>query len=329
MSKIGKQTTATRSQTLPSLIQPNKSQEITHTITQLAPLSLPERRFTSVDSPTSWRSSRPSSAAVSPANPNGLSSAHEKPVTGPRRLSNRTSSGSIVGEDGFMMAKQDRGPFSERETVTAEENGVKELNINDKSPTSDDAYHYTSKFNLKRKASSPPTDVNRSEKARGANLESAYSNGQQSQLSTNPNYPGFHVGSALSSSVSTIDQHAGSYGSSYAISIASSATSLMSGDRSVPNTYSAISDHDMAPAHSPKAYFASERYPPEFLDERRSSQLQMPAIEQQPTKVRSNGVARKPGIHICDCCPKKPKKFKTKEELRYVSLTMSFTAKIT
>lgn len=268
---------------------------------------------------------------MSPANPNGLSSAHERPGTGSRRLSNRTGSGSIVGEDGFIMAKQDRGPFSdrEREAVIAEENGVKDLNINDGSPTSDDGYHYTSKLNLKRKASSPPTDVNRSEKARGTNLENAYLNGQQSQSSTNPNYPGLHVGSALSSSVSTVDQHAGSYGSSYAISIASSATSLMSGDRSVPNTYTAMSDHDLASTHSPKAYFGNDRYPPEFFDERRSSQLQLPAIEQQPTKVRPNGVARKPGIHICDCCPKKPKKFKTKEDLRYVDFIISLITNIT
>ena len=286
--------------------------------TQLAPLSLPERRFTSVDSPTSWRSSRPSSAAMSPANTIGLNSAHEKSGIGPRRLSNRTSSGSIVGEEGLDTAKQERLFYSERDTMTTEENGVKDLNINDKSPTSDHTYQPTPKSSLKRKASSPPTNVNRTEKVRSSNAESAYGNGQQSQPSKIPNYPEFHAGSSLSSSVSTNDQQNGSYVSSYAISLASSATSLMSGDRSAPNTYSSVPEHDMASAHSPKAYFSNERYPPELLEERRSSQYHMPLMEQQPTKVRSNGVSRKPGVHICECCPKKPKKFKTKEELRYV-----------
>ena len=339
LSKIGKQTGAVRSQALPSLAQSNKSQEPTPTTTthyeqanaQLAPLSLPERRFTSVDSPTSWRSSRPSSTAVSPAHPPGLNSVHEKPGVGPRRLSHRTSSGSIAGEDGLSMAKQERAFYLERDTAVTEENGVKDLNINDKSPDSDHTFSTAPKLSLKRKASSPPSDVNRTEKARSGNVESAYSNGQQNQLTVIPNHSGFHAGSSLGSSVSTSDHQNGSYGSSYAISLASSATSLMSGDRSVPHTYSSVPEHDMGPIHSPKAYFSDERYPPELLEERRFSQYNMPIMEQQTAKVRSNGVSRKPGVHICDCCPKKPKKFKTKEELRYVfsvSLLMRLTMNI-
>ena len=280
---------------------------------QLAPLSLSERRYSSIESPNSRWSSRPSSAAVSPAHTTGLGSVHDKSSQDPRRLSTRTDSGSVT-EEALMMPKRERDGRYDGSERRTEENGVKDLNINDRSPGSDD-YYLGSKSGMKRKASSPPHDPNRNEKARNGVVETVYNNGQQSQSSMHSAYSGHHASSGLSSSVSTNGQHNGSYGSSYAISLASSATSLMSGDRPSPNSYPCVAEPDVTSAHSPKSYFSSDRYSPELINERRTSQAQISPLEQAP-KIRSNGVVRKPGVHMCDCCPKKPKKFKTKEELR-------------
>lgn len=179
------------------------------------------------------------------------------------------------------------------------------LQLNDQSPTSTQSL----RAGQKRKARSPPLEgVDVRPHTAGSNSDWKYhhspSNGvNQPHLARLQAVP-----ESLSSSASSALQST-SLASSANISHASSATSYSSGQPS-------------------SLYFrSSTKLQPGSLSTTQTSVsptgLVQAPVSQQPTQFPTmphrrqvSSGTRPPGLFICDCCPKKPKKFETEEDLR-------------
>ncbi|EON62771.1 hypothetical protein W97_01996 [Coniosporium apollinis CBS 100218] len=216
---------------------------------QLKPLSMPERRFSSVDSPsTRW----PSSGTVSPGNMGFRSPGYEQTPTDPA-LSRRFSTISSMGgfeESAPSTAISHRGSydhamFSEQD-FPMEENAMRDLNISERSPSGSDEYQTTSKVGVKRRAPTPPTEAARDDRASGGN--DLYHR-RSAQMLNQRNLPvsRFHANHGSLSSTSSLGQRNGSYASSFGLSAASSATSY-NGERISPSASSPSIDTEFGPA---------------------------------------------------------------------------------
>ena len=182
-----------------------------------------------------------------------------------------------------------------------------------------------SRQGLKRRALSPPTEMARDDKAHAypAELFQKSSSSHPTNRSPASIYRAQPTYGSVSSTASSIRQS--SYPSSFAPSLAgSSLTSISSFDRQSPSdhTHPHASITSAPPVLSPATAIAPSRK----------------AFHLQQSPQESHAISRKMSIHtavnetrpptatrigpywMCDCCPKKPKKFESEEELRYVFL---------
>lgn len=184
-----------------------------------------------------------------------------------------------------------------------------------------------SKQGMKRRASSPPREL------MGGPLHLTTSNGDLSQrrtsgqpfantLSVNTNYSSNRR--ALSASSSLSIRTSGSYSSTLSIG-GSSMTSLSPYDRPSPGGLSPCSDLDTY--HEKSILNANPSAPMLHAVPRSihpSSTLEPPAVDSTgkvslPLSVpKITHGSRMSGLYICECCPKKPKKFDNPDDLRYV-----------
>ena len=289
---------------------------------QLKPLSVPERLYPSLESPISrWTPS----GAVSPAHSFDPGSDSYQ-----RRYGSISTPGTL---DDSSSSQQHRGSydqsvFSEQE-FTMEENGLRDLNINDRSPSGSDEYQLGSKCGLKRRASSPPSEAAREDRPTVGGGNDLYHR-RSAQMLVNRNSPvsRFHANQGSLSSASSLSQRTGSFASSYGLSAASSATSYSGEPRLSPGALSPSTETEFGPV-SP--YAASSSLNPSPRGSLSRTHHQRGLSENEPTQhrkmsgdslahSRQNSVSNKiQGLFICECCPKKPKKFDSEEELRYVS----------
>lgn len=305
---------------------------------QLKPLSVPERLYSSLDSPISrWTPS----GAVSPAHsgfrspvfdPGSAESVHQ------RRYGSMSTPGTA---DDSASSQQHRGSydqsvFSEQE-FAMEESGLRDLNINDRSPAGSDEYQLGSKAGLKRRASSPPSEAAREDRPVVSGGNDLYHRRSQ-QMLVNRSSPvsRFHANQGSLSSASSLSQRTGSFASSYGLSVASSATSYNGEQRLSPGALSPSADTEFGPV-SPYAASRSLNPSPRGSLSRPGPHHQRGLSESEPTQhrkmssdsivhSRQNSVSNKiQGLFICECCPKKPKKFDSEDELRIHELEKQYT----
>lgn len=218
---------------------------------------------------------------------------------------------------------------------------MKDLNINDRSPSVSDDCHLIAKAGIKRRASSPHRESARDERSSVSSAPGGsdlYSRRSLQQLPTSRNSPvskyGAHHGSV--SSASSYGPRNGSMASSYGLSVASSATSYTSG-RLSPGALSPAIDPDLGtlsytnckalnPSPSLSAGVGIQQ--PQAHDGVPSSIPSPYTVDSVSTRQNSipgpipNGIPNAQGMLMCECCPKKPKKFNTQDELRWVKLTI-------
>ncbi|KAF2142437.1 uncharacterized protein K452DRAFT_18816 [Aplosporella prunicola CBS 121167] len=299
---------------------------------QLKPLSMPERRMNSVDlSATSrWP---PSSGAISPGQTTFRSPIYDPATVGDHNPAPRPY-GSISGLSAYDDAASHRGSYDHGVFLdpdfAMEENGMRDLNLNDRSPAGSEEYQLSGQGGLKRRASSPPTEAAREDRPSGGN--DLYHR-RSAQMLVNRNSPisRFHANhSSVSSTASSLGQRTGSLGSSYGLSIASSATSYNT-DRLSPGALSPSVDEfgPVSPYSTNRSLNPSPRGSLSKAHQRALSGED--AMHNRKLSVdslahsRQNSVSRIQGLYICECCPKKPKKFDSEEELRIHEMEKQYT----
>lgn len=201
---------------------------------------------------------------------------------------------------------------------------MRDLKINDRSPGAEE-YHPAG--GLKRRASSPPSDAAREDRPTGNSGSDLYHRRSQ-QMLVNRNSPvsRFHANNnnSLSSASSFGGQRTGSYGSSYGLSMASTATSY--NERLSPGALSPSAEAELGPtspfvaanragqpAHNPSPRGSVSRASHQQMEPPHNRKMSSDSL----IHSRHNSVSKMSGLYICECCPKKPKKFESEEELRY------------
>ncbi len=242
---------------------------------------------------------------------------------------------------------EDQSSFSEPDSAgdfAMEEPGVssttttalRQLHLDDQPPASShdqsiSAHHHHSPFSpsesrtsgMKRGASSPPPEASRGDKVplHSGGPTTTTTNNRQSPF--NP-YPQPHGSFSPSSSMAYRN---GSYASSTGLSAgASSTTSIPSQDRLSPRGLSPTSEyqqniqntqytHQQPMNPSPHESFphSHQRTP---SDSRSAAAIARKMSNDSTQQRKGSAPSLQAHVHMCSCCPKKPKKFDTLEELR-------------
>jgi hypothetical protein len=341
LSKIGGPNTPTRTTAPPLPATSQDSAPGTHAAFnklngQLKPLSVPDRlQHSSLDSPVSrW----PPSGAVSPGFSGfrspvfdaGSADAHQ------RRFGSISTPG-LDDASSVHRGSYDHSMFTDPE-FGMEESAMRDLNINDRSPAGSDEYHQGPKGGLKRRASSPPPEAVREDRpTAGVNTDLYHRRSAQMLVSRNApppsntaRYPVLHgaQNQGSLSSVSSLSQRTASFASSFGFSAASSLTSYSGDQRLSPSALSPSAEAELGPV-SPYAASRSLNPSPRGSLSRPHHQRghsenehpQVHSVRKMSTdsilQSRQNSIAgRIVGSYICECCPKKPKKFDSEEDLR-------------
>ena len=252
----------------------------------------PQTTFGWRDSGLAQRSPSVDSAAPAAGAPDFASRFRDRP--------RRSTSSSAAGLDDGLGAPSrsqrgswDHGAVAEAEAdLPGEETGgLRVLSLAER--------RSFSKQGMKRRALSPPAEAGRNDKVA---------------------LPPAH---ASLSSASSLSPRTNSVASSVVLSAGgSSLTSVSSLDRHSPGPISPWSEHDPPPstpgsANSASAPIAAGR--PHFpsRDHKPPSTARKMSLPSSGGKARQSPVPRLGGMFICECCPKKPKKFESEEELRY------------
>jgi len=278
----------------------------------LRPLSLPERRHTAWESPSNPR--WPSSGAVSPGFTGFWS---EQGVADLNRGQSSTRGGSLAADESIShRGSYDQSMFVHEDLIEAGQ--MDSLKIHDRSPPGPNDTQLGTGVGTKRRASSPQREASREERSSISSLSGQSNLYHRRSMQQLPNRGSpvsrLHPNHSSVSSVSSLGLRHGSLGSSLGISsMPSSATSHGSG-RLSPNALSPAMEVDQGvgtPYSGVKA--RSSTHQRALSDSAQAAQQTPP--DNVPNSHRSS-VSHLQGIYICQCCPKKPKKFDTQEELR-------------
>lgn len=272
--------------------------------------SLHERRHASIDS-TSGTGIRWSPAwAFSP---------RSTPLWkeyGPLESSNVSRHGSITSEEvGSHRGSYDHSMFINDDLYMGE-GQMGNLYIDDQSPGSP-------KAGSKRRASSPPRSrEDRASVSSASGQSEVFQRRPIHQLPTRTSpVSKFHPDQASISSTSSIGGRHGSLGSSLGMaSVPSSATSYGSG-RASPCFMSPANE---AGSRSAVTYgLSNDAFPSNVaLHHQRTLSESGPSITRKlstdsVSHSRKGSLSNAQGGYMCECCPKKPKRFETEDELRY------------
>ena len=299
---------------------------------QLKPLSLPTRMKHQplLDSPGRY-SETPMTSAVSPRSTpfSHLTQAHEyrSPIDPPSAMdferspvprSRRTNSGSM-GDD---LSVSTESYDNETDFPMEETSRLRAIHLDDPHHSRMSSLDYQT-IGQKRRASSPPGDEpplhTMSSQSDLLRRRDGVSRGSPTpRLTVIPQH----------SSVSSVSSagRSGSYASQ--LSLTTSMTSAHSYGRRSPVGLSPSGLSPTDPTASPFMTPNSLTMSPRSTMSQRIGPHQRTLSEQKTmvsprklteTTLRTNGnVSKIQGFFMCDCCPKKPKKFETAEELRYV-----------
>ena len=293
---------------------------------RLRPLSMPERQQTLLDSPASSR--WPSSGAISPGfTASGFWSEHGPPEFSRLHTSYPPRRGSLAFDD----SASHRGGCDQSMSVQGdlmEDEHLSHLNIRDRSPGSAEDLQLSARAGTKRRASSPPRDASRGERSSVSSASGHSDLYHRRSIQQLPNRGSpvsrFHPNHSSLSSASSFGPRQNSFGSSLGVSsIPSSATSYGSGQLSpggLSPCYDTTSEHRLSNASNVSLNSATVSLPAHQRTVSESTQSGVSSAHRTPTESashsRNGSVSQLQGIYMCECCPKKPKKFDTEDELR-------------
>ncbi|KAF2672651.1 hypothetical protein BT63DRAFT_450673 [Microthyrium microscopicum] len=306
LSKLDGPSRPTSSSLPNSLPSPRDLSHARRTGNTLKPLRVPDYRHGGPDSPLMrWPGSSPS--ALSSTTASGVRS----PLFESSSIDYTRSPpyNRLVPSDG---GEDRHSPYIHRNSVEhssvfsepdmpAEESGMKNLHLHDRTPIAEEG----SSFNRKRRAPSPTLESSRDSRSSG-NHNDLYHKRSMQVLNSNRSPSARLPPIGSTSTASSLAQSAASHWNN---SIASSATSYNS-ERISPS------------ALSPSAESEYPRLPPlsaggdqSASDNRANSQWRSDKweIERQNTLLLSMNAA---GLYACECCLKKPRRFRTLDELR-------------
>lgn len=221
----------------------------------------------------------------------------------------------------------DQGVFLDPDLGNMEEHGLRDLNIHDRTPSGGDGEQLGIKgVGIKRRASSPPSEGPlREDRAPGSGNDLYHR--RSMQVLANRNSPVTRPTQQPGSLSTNASLGPRSFASGWNLSVASSATSY-SGERSCERLSPGLSpsaDADFGPVSSYAASRSLNRSPrsPASKPQPHHRKLSGPAQDSKmPTPTdsqvhsRQNSVSKIQGFFVCECCPKKPKKFENADELR-------------
>ncbi|KAH8730129.1 hypothetical protein GQ44DRAFT_479769 [Phaeosphaeriaceae sp. PMI808] len=327
LSKIGGPNTPTRTNAPPhanSAPDSSDKHPSLHKLNgQLKPISVPNRLHLGLESPgPKW----PPSGTTSPAYSGFRSPIFDSSVDSHRaRFGSISTPGPLDEISSQHRGSYDHSIFSDQD-FGMEENGMRDLNISDRSPAESEEYQLGPKGGLKRRASSPPSEAAREDRPTTSGHTDLYHR-RSAQMLVNRSCAAsrFQANAGSISSASSIGQRTGSIASSFGFSTAASSMTSYSGDQRLsPNALSPLGEPDSGPVSPYAASRSLNPSPRSSLSrphQRGPSETEQPQIRKMSTESmlhpRHNSVvSRIPGAYICECCPKKPKKFDSEEELR-------------
>lgn len=265
---------------------------------------------------------------------------HERYLQAREAKSTRSGRNPILSnhdDNSSLASRSNRGSydqgFNDVDTdFPMDEAGLKHLNLGDRSPPHLEGLSPVSTLGQKRRASSPPREASREDRLSlstsgvSSELFQRRASGHLSASRASPVHR-FHPNQGSISSVSSLSARTnGSYTSSTPLSAASSSiTSVSSFDRHSPGGASPSSEMDLS-QDSPYVQSVSLNPSPRGSVSRASHQRTF--SENKPTAagrkmssgepghVKHHSVPTLQGVYMCECCPKKPKKFDTQEELQ-------------
>ncbi|PNS20046.1 hypothetical protein CAC42_1493 [Sphaceloma murrayae] len=294
-------------------------------------LSMPERRRSSNDARYSITSnSRNNSSASIFSTTSFRSSSIFDPPEISRLLARRNHSLTYDDSSSSSHGGSHDSNMFPHEEFPMEEGQMKDLNINDhRSPGAPDDYSVGPRAGMKRRASSPQRETTRLDRssvgsAAGANDLYHRRSLQQFPPRSSPSQRYNHPHHSSVSSASSLGHRTASLGSSYGLSVASSVTTLSSG-RLSPSALSPAIDPELCPPFpvskslnpSPRSSISNPQLArgPDQTSQTPLSTMNEGPMVHQPV----------PGMLMCECCPKKPKKFKTEEDLRLHHMEKQYT----
>jgi hypothetical protein len=291
-----------------SLPSPRDSSNDRRNGSALQPLHVPEYRHGGPESPLNrWPGSSPSalSSASAPGIRSPLNETHTINNTqSPRQhRSQHPENGEDYHHAGYGRPGSSAEPNGYIDPdLHAEENSLRGLNINDRGPAEE---HVSG--SRKRRAPSPTLEDPRSHRSPG-NQNDLYRRRSTQMLNhrlSPPSRPQPHVGSA-STVASSLAQSSGSH---WGTSMASSATSYSS-ERISPGALSPSADLELP--RLPRLPDLHEHVDP-FQSDKNHYRAEKWEAEKQNTLLLSMNAA---GLYACECCLKKPRRFRTLVELR-------------
>lgn len=252
-----------------------------------------------------------------------------------RNCGRRSGSGSINFDDALRLASRsnrgsyDQSVFADQDTdfPMEETGGMRQLRIDDRTPPGSEGHSPGSKLGVKRK---PSREALRDDKAplQAANLSNDLhhrrASGHLCPTRASPVHR-FQPAHGSVSSTSSASIRNGSYASSAGLSAGgSSMTSMSSYDRLSSGGISPSSELDLG-HDSP--YMTSVNLDPSPRSSLSKSHQRSLSESKQPgpasarkmsgdaANVSRHGASKLQGVFICECCPKKPKRFDSEEEL--------------
>lgn len=313
---------------------------------ELKPLSMPDKRHGSMDAGNSsarWTSAPSSgvssglSSGVSPGNSSMFRSPFEPASSAASEYSWRrhnsasTPDASTVDDSArSKRGSEDHGVFMDHDFAMDNENGMRELHLGERGGimTGGDDYQLGSGAPLKRRAPSPPGEPTREDRSSVGNDVYHRRSAQMLNSRSSPvsRYQSVHgsVSSASSAGPKTNSLASSNMSNmSWNHSMASSMTSY--GERLSPSALSPAVDVGAEYGAGPVSPYAASRSlnpsprssvsrPPHH----RASTTTFPDHDSPQSRSVPADAAKMQGHYICECCPKKPKKFESAQELRYV-----------
>ncbi|KAL3427693.1 hypothetical protein PVAG01_01202 [Phlyctema vagabunda] len=316
-------------------VSPTSRIALEHRHPTLKPLSMPinTRRSGLEDPMARWASSEtPLSSAISPANPfprfgqyDHRSPSDTTAESSPHLYARRSGSGSGMSmlDDASSVTSRSRESYYQRSPETdvdfqMEEAGLTRLQIDDYS-TRNDSYSPGSAAGQKRRASEDPPREDGPSLHTVGSASDLFRRRESAGGRTSPS-PRYHSTSGSVSSTASGPRN-NSYASTLSLT-ASSITSLGSYGRLSPGGISPGSS-DMAP-DSPYVTSLSLNPSPRGSISRTTHNRALSETRPLMTSrklsegmghMKHNSAPKMHGVFICECCPKKPKKFDTHEEL--------------
>ena len=251
-----------------------------------------------------------------------------------RNCGGRSGSGSINFDDALRLASRsnrgsyDQSVFAEQDTdFPMETGGMRQLHIDDRTtPAGSEGNSPGSKVGVKRK---PSREALRDDKAplQAANLSNDLyhrrASGHLCPTRASPVHR-FQPAHGSVSSTSSASIRNGSYASSTGLSAGgSSMTSISSYDRLSSGGISPSSELDLGHDSpymsvnldpSPRSPL-SKSHPRSTSENKQSGAVSARKMSVDAANMSQHGASKLQGVFICECCPKKPKRFDSEEEL--------------